>query len=187
MKQHQVKILKIVLKTLIYYFVFSIQLACKNKNDGGSNSEVFNPPLESNSFISIFNGKTLKIWKGDPKYWSVENGNLTGIITHETLLSHNTFIVWEGGEPSDFELKLEFRISKEGNSGINYRSEYVDTIPFTLKGYQADIDGQNRYTRQNYEEKKRTILAYRGEKVIINSQDNPDGPNSLSDNITKNC
>jgi hypothetical protein len=32
-----------------------------------------------------------------------------------------------------------------------------------MRGYQADIDGQNRYTGQNYEEKGRTFLAMRGQ------------------------
>ena len=84
-------------------------------------------------------------------------------------------------------MKLEFRISKNGNSGINYRSEPIDTIPFALKGYQCDIDGQNRYTGQNYEERKRTTLAYRGQKAIVNVQANAEMPGSLKNNIQNNA
>ena len=114
-------------------------------------------------FIPIFDGKSLNGWKGDPNYWRVENGNLVGEITPATLLKTNSFIIWQGGKPSDFELKLEFKISKAGNSGINYRSVQLTAVPNALKGYQADIDGNNRYTGQNYEERGRTTLAYRGE------------------------
>jgi len=32
-----------------------------------------------------------------------------------------------------------------------------------MKGYQADIDGRNQYTGQNYEERGRTFLALRGQ------------------------
>src|SRR5438477_9113848 len=32
-----------------------------------------------------------------------------------------------------------------------------------MRGYQADIDSQNRYTGQNYEEKGRLFLATRGQ------------------------
>ena len=39
-------------------------------------------------FVSIFDGKSLKGWDGDPKYWRVENGNLVGEITPETLLKN---------------------------------------------------------------------------------------------------
>jgi hypothetical protein len=43
-------------------------------------------------------------------------------------------------------------------------------VPNALKGYQADIDGANRYTGQNYEERGRTTLAYRGQITEINVQ-----------------
>ncbi|HDZ13402.1 MAG TPA: DUF1080 domain-containing protein, partial [Pricia sp.] len=143
--------------------------------------------VDKDGFMEIFDGKTLEGWTGDPNYWSVKNGNLTGEVTPETLLENNTFIIWDGGQPGDFELKLEFKIAESGNSGINYRSEKIDTIPNALRGYQADIDGQIRYTGQNYEEKKRATLAYRGEKVIINSQENSEKPESLRENVQNNC
>ena len=118
-------------------------------------------------FVQIFDGQSLKGWEGDTKYWRVENGNLVGEITPETLLKTNSFIIWKGGDPGDFELKGSFKITEKGNSGINYRSEQLTDIPNALKGYQADIDGANRYTGQNYEERKRTTLAYRGEIVTV--------------------
>ena len=140
-----------------------------------------------NGFVQIFDGVSLANWEGDPTYWKVENGCLVGEVTPSTLLKNNTFIIWQGGQPADFELKLEFRITESGNSGINYLSDRLDAIPFALRGYQADIDGKNRYTGQNYEEKKRTTLAYRGEKVTVTSQPNPDEPGSLRANVKKNC
>lgn len=119
-------------------------------------------------FVKIFDGKTLNGWEGDPTYWRVENGNLVGEITPSTLLKTNSFIIWRGGNPGDFELTLEFKITKAGNSGINYRSVELTDVPHALKGYQLDIDGAVRYTGQNYEERARTTLAYRGEKVTVN-------------------
>lgn len=168
--------------------VFAIQ-SCKEKKEkkSGDETEIVAPAVDKEGFTSIFDGKTLEGWKGDSRYWSVEDGNLTGSVTPETLLKSNTFIIWEGGEPEDFELKLEFRIQEAGNSGINYRSELIDSIPFAVRGYQADIDGKNKYTGQNYEERMRATLAYRGEKVNISSQDNPDEPGSLRANVAKNC
>lgn len=142
---------------------------------------------DDNKFVEIFDGKTLDNWKGDSTYWYVENGNLVGIVTPETLLKSNTFIVWQGAQPENFELTLEYRISEAGNSGINYRSQPIQGSQFALRGYQCDIDGKNRYTGQNYEEKKRTTLAYRGEKVVINTQVNPDESGDLRTNVKKNC
>ena len=114
-------------------------------------------------FESIFDGKTLNGWEGDPKYWRVEDGCLVGEVTPDTILQQNTFIIWRGGTTRDFELKVDVRITASGNSGINYRSEPFPPNPFALKGYQADIDGANKYTGQNYEEKGRTFLAMRGD------------------------
>lgn len=140
---------------------------------------------KKDQFVPIFDGKTLNGWDGDTRYWRVENGNLVGEITPDKLLTNNTFLIWRGGEPKDFELKLEFRISKEGNSGINYRSEQIKDVPFALKGYQADIDGMNRYTGQNYEERGRTTLAYRGQKTKITGTDDPAA--AVKDHVRNNA
>ena len=137
-------------------------------------------------FVQIFDGQSLKGWEGDTKYWRVENGNLVGEITPETLLKTNSFIIWKGGEPGDFELKGSFKITEKGNSGINYRSEQLTDIPNALKGYQADIDGANRYTGQNYEERKRTTLAYRGEIVTI-SDPTDKSPEAFQANLKNNA
>ena len=136
-------------------------------------------------FVNIFDGKTLAGWEGDPNYWKVENGNLVGEITPATLLKTNSFIIWRGGSPADFELMLEFKITKNGNSGINYRSTQLKDVPNALKGYQADIDGANRYTGQNYEERGRTTLAYRGEKVTVNALAN--SSDSLHTHVKNNA
>jgi hypothetical protein len=122
---------------------------------------------DETGFKPIFDGKTLDGWEGDPKYWRAENGSLVGEITPDTLIKSNTFIIWRGGSPKDFELKADYRMTSGGNSGINYRSVVVpDTVTpsnkFAMRGYQADIDGANRYTGQNYEEKGRLFLATRG-------------------------
>ena len=57
---------------------------------------------DANGFEKIFDGKTLRGWTGDTTYWRVENGNLVGEITPTTLLKTNSFIVWQGGQLSDF-------------------------------------------------------------------------------------
>ena len=36
-------------------------------------------------------------------------------------VKENTFIIWRGGEPKDFELKVQFRMNAT-NSGIQIRS-----------------------------------------------------------------
>ncbi len=129
-------------------------------------------------FQPIFDGKTLDGWDGDPKYWRVEEGCLTGEVTPQNLLKSNTFIIWRGGSPKDFELKADYRITSGGNSGINYRSVMVpDAVTpgnrFAMRGYQADIDGRNQYTGNNYEEKGRLFLAQRGEVTKVTGDRKP--------------
>jgi hypothetical protein len=147
---------------LTVLLIFGIFAGCQNKKT-------------DDGFAPIFDGKSLNGWKGDSLYWRVENGILTGEITPETILSRNSFLVWQNGAPENFELKLEYRISQDGNSGINYRSEEIPGLPYALRGYQFDIDGKNNYTGQNYEERRRTTLAYQGQTVVLNPL-----PDSLS-------
>src|SRR5215471_899949 len=128
---------------------------------------------EDSGFQLIFDGKTLQGWEGDTNYWRVEDGCLVGEVTQDKILKQNSFIVWHGGETRNFELKVEYRISARGNSGINYRSIMVTNGPWTMRGYQADIDGQNRYTGQNYEEKGRTFLALRGQATRLEAGRSP--------------
>jgi hypothetical protein len=131
-------------------------------------------PVEGDEpgFVPIFDGKTLAGWEGDPRHWRVEDGSLVGEITSSTVIKSNTFIIWRGGRPKDFELKLEYRITPEGNSGINYRSTVVpDSVTpgnaFAMRGYQCDIDGRKRYSGNNYEEKGRLFLAVRGQLTRV--------------------
>jgi hypothetical protein len=122
---------------------------------------------DEDGFVRIFDGKTLNNWVGDSTYWRVDSGCLVGVVTPETLLKRNSFIIYQGTVPDDFELRLEYKVSAKGNSGINYRSEKIEGVPNALRGYQADLNGPNTYTGSNYEERKRTTLASQGEKTII--------------------
>ncbi|WP_342646861.1 DUF1080 domain-containing protein [Mucilaginibacter sp. CSA2-8R] len=131
-------------------------------------------------YQSIFNGINLNGWEGDPAYWRVENGAIIGEVTPATILKRNTFLIWRDGTPGDFEIKLQYRISARGNSGVNYRSEKIDTLLFALKGYQADLDGKDkynlgypRYSGQNYEERGRQFLALRGQKTLLTFGNKP--------------
>jgi hypothetical protein len=161
--------------------------SCKEQKNAVSENKPLDTAKVEIGYTKIFNETSLDGWDGDTTYWSVANGSLIGEVTPTTLLKKNTFIIWKGDQPDDFELKLEFRITEAGNSGINYRSERLDSIAYALQGYQADIDGKKMYTGQNYEERKRTTLAYRGEKTSITSQENPNEQGSLRANVKKNA
>jgi hypothetical protein len=132
--------------------------------------QIYPHPLTDTNegFQPIFDG-TLKDWDGDPQYWRIDNNILIGEVTPNNLLKQNSFLIYRGATPKDFELKAEFRISDHGNSGINYRSVEIPGTKWLLRGYQADIDGASKYTGQNYEERGRTFLAMRGQITHIDA------------------
>ena len=155
-------------------------------------------PDDRAGFEAIFDGTSLKGWEGDPAFWKAENGAIVGETTQQNPLKENTFLIWRGGEPKNFELKLQFRLNA-GNSGVQIRSAHVAPGTQTddqkvggkwvLKGYQADIDFENRWTGQLYEERGRGFLATRGlatqvpagakPRVIANLQQAPDALKAL--------
>ena len=128
---------------------------------------------DSETGRSIFNGKNLDGWKGDRAYWRVEEGQIVGRTTADHPLPHNTFLIWEGKLPGDFELHLQYKIDgTQANSGVQYRSRRIpDAGPFVVGGYQADIDATLRYTGILYDERGgRGILAERGQRVTIDTK-----------------
>jgi hypothetical protein len=123
-------------------------------------------------FTPIFDGKTLTGWDGDPAFWRVENGAIVGETKRDRMPKQNTFLIWRGGSPGDFDLEAEYRLTG-GNSGIQYRSVELPEIRWAMKGYQADIDAEQQYTGQIYEERGRGFLALRGQAARIESGAKP--------------
>lgn len=142
--------------------------------------------LQAQDFVSIFDGQTLNGWDGDAKLWRVEDGALTGQTTPTSIPKQNSFVIWRGGHPADFELKLEYRLTG-GNSGIQYRSSELPDIRWAMRGYQADIDAEQRFTGQIYEERGRGFLALRGQFVSLEPGRKPSVLGSLGeDAVLKN-
>lgn len=82
---------------------------------------------DEKGFVPIFNGRDLTHWTGEPGWWIVEDGAITAKSTTAKPCVRHTYLVWEGGEPGDFDLRLEFRLVG-GNSGVqdtgaDYQSE----------------------------------------------------------------
>jgi hypothetical protein len=141
-------------------------------------------PLEESGFRKIFDGQSLKGWDCDPDFWRVEDGAMVGETKADHQPAQNIFCIWRDGKPADFELKLEYRLTgaNTGNSGIQYRSvELPDVAKWVLKGYQADIDAQQRYTGQIYEERARAFLSMRGQFTYIGDGKKPALVSSLGD------
>jgi hypothetical protein len=130
---------------------------------------VLNPFVSAKEAQDLFNGKDLAGWNGDPAVWSVEDGAIVGRTKKESPLRNNEFLIWKGGDVSDFKLTLQYKI-QGGNSGVQYRSKVLDPEKWIVAGYQADIDSGPTYTGILYEERERGILAKRGERVTIDRE-----------------
>ncbi|HZV18479.1 MAG TPA: DUF1080 domain-containing protein [Sphingobium sp.] len=126
-------------------------------------------------FTSLFDGKTLNGWRGDPTVWSVRDGAITS--SSETGLSHNTFLILD--KPyANFEIRLKYRfVTKLGNSGLQIRSQQVEGN-YVLAGMQSNITpanfsecglpscGQERFGML-YEELNRLEMVLLGERATI--------------------
>lgn len=127
------------------------------------------PKAATDSDVTVlYGGGDLSGWAGREDLWSAENGEIVGRTTDEKPIDGNTFLVWQGDVPENFELTAQYKI-EGGNSGIQYRSKVIDEEKFVVSGYQADIDFTNKFAGILYEEKGRGILAQRGESVTIDA------------------
>jgi len=170
-----------VMKTL-RILAFGLAAAC---TAGVAMGQFTQPePIDFNDhagWVSMFDGKTLAGWDGDKNYWRVEDGSIVVESSCEKPTG-TIYLVWQGGEAADFEMKLEMK--GEGaavNSGVQYRGAITDpnrahgnpraatgncpsgkprgTPPsfasqakWDMLGAQFDFDGRNNYTGQYYEQ-----------------------------------
>jgi hypothetical protein len=122
---------------------------------------------DAGGYVELFNGRDLTGWVGDPQYWSVQGGAITGVT--DGTLKMNHFITWQGGKPRNFELTVQVKVTAGGNSGLQYRSKMAPEYgPDVVAGYQCDVVANTpEYNGMLYEEKGRRILCHTGEKVIV--------------------
>jgi len=115
-------------------------------------------------FTPMFNGKDLAGWEGAPDWWEVRDGVLLAESTPERPCKRSHYLYWKGGEPADFEMRCDFRISGQANSGIQFRSQKRPN--WDTWGYQADLDTAGVYTGCLYQH-ERGLVAQRGQKVVF--------------------
>jgi hypothetical protein len=94
--------------------------------------------LDEQGFKPMFNGVDMKQWRGGGGFWQVKDGILQAQSSEEKLCKKNSQLIWTGGQPGDFEMRAEFRLSPNANSGIQLRCKDQE---FGDNGYQADMNG----------------------------------------------
>jgi len=118
--------------------------------------------------VSIFDGKSLDGWEGNKKFWRVKDGAITGQSTAENPCKNSSYLTYIKKEFANFELTVSFRfLTKQGNSGIQYRSSWQNKKQHQIKGYQADLEAGKTYSGILYEQNGRGIVAKRGQNINI--------------------
>ena len=146
--------------------------------NGGWQTALAADSNSSQEWVSLFNGKDLSGWDGDPRLWSVKDGAIRGQTTITKPARGNTFLVWRGGKLKDFELKLKFRI-QNGNSGVQYRSKEFDK--WRISGYQAEVENAPGKVGFLYDEAGRGWLVNVGDMMVIDKQGNKNVIGNVAD------
>jgi hypothetical protein len=76
---------------------------------------------DNEGWVSLFDGQTLNGWDGDSRFWSVKDGAIYVEPTCEKPTG-TIYLVWQGGETSDFMLKFESKGTGNVNGGVQFRS-----------------------------------------------------------------
>ena len=133
------------------------QLAAPGTKDAGG---------DGTGFVSLFNGKDLTGWDAKPNWWYVEDGAITSQTTPQKPCRKCNYLIWKGGKPGDFELRLKYKLVG-GNSGIQFRSQRrPDWDTF---GYQADMDAAGTWTGCVFAH-ARGKVAQRGTRTVIDEK-----------------
>ena len=145
------------MKKNILLILISISLSCSNQNKN-----------KSNEWINLFDGSSLDGWRaynGDqmPPGWKIVDSVLTfkteQILEQDYDYKGNRDIMYGEEEFENFELYLEWKIPKGGNSGIYYHIKegyggFADMAP----EYQL-LDDENYAEIHNYELKDWQLTA----------------------------
>lgn len=135
---------------LFAVFVFPITASAEVATKATPAEDASKAKPDADGFISLFDGKSLKGWTGNAKYFRVEKGAIVAGTMKEKV-PNNEFLTFRN-EFTDFELRLQCKlVGKGGNAGIQIRSrrptkEELESEdkkkrlpPHEMVGYQVDM------------------------------------------------
>lgn len=123
---------------------------------------------EEAGFVPLFNGSDLEGWDSKSGAWEVRDGEIWCTGDSEG----RNWLIWRGGQPADFFLRLEFRWDK-GNSGVQVRSD--DLGDWQVFGYQVEIARRevmglwhhSLIDKEHPKREARFLMTTAGEKAVI--------------------
>jgi len=113
-------------------------------------TEEANPDSAANEWITLFDGTSTEGWRGYngktlPPGWVIKDGELTfdTEIELEQEYEGGKDIIYAAEEFDNFELRLEWKIPKGGNSGIFYHCKEGYDAPYEVSPEYQLIDDEN--------------------------------------------
>ena len=134
---------------------------------------------EASGWLILFDGKTLKGWEGNKKFFRVEDrsivaGNL------KSKIPNNEFLCTEK-KYGNFELRLKAKLVGEGkNAGIQFRSKRVPNH-HEVMGYQCDMGQMKGHSIWGYlyDESRRRKFLVEADPAKTDKNTRPAGWNEL--------
>lgn len=110
--------------------------------------------------LELFDGKTLAGWEGDPAWWRVEEGAITG--GSKTVKVPRNFFLATTRSYQNFELRLQLKLAGVPdtgmiNSGVQIRSVRVPGST-EMSGYQVDA-GDGWWGKLYDESRRNRVIA----------------------------
>ncbi len=135
----------------IILILFAILLiSCQQKSEKKESKETESQTEENSEWISLFDGKSTKGWRaynGDslPPGWIAKDGELTfdTKLGLEQNYKGGKDIIFGDEEFDNFELYLEWKLPKGGNSGIFYHVKEGYDAPYVASPEYQLIDDVN--------------------------------------------
>lgn len=117
----------------------------------GRNSAAPAPQMDSEGFITLFDGSNLDNWNmGPDKSWVVEDGVITLKREEFDSQEHNADYLWTKDIYGDFILELEFRVPERANSGIFFRtSDLKDPVYTGIEMQVSNSYGRDALNRRS--------------------------------------
>ncbi|MCP4173293.1 MAG: DUF1080 domain-containing protein, partial [Fuerstiella sp.] len=140
------------------------------------------PADDETGFTPMFNGTDLDQWDYRRGAWEAADGTISCTGTEKT----RNWIIWRGGTPSDFVLRLDFKY-EAGNSGVQVRSD--DLGDHQVCGYQVEVAAQkvmglwhhSLLAKDDPSKEARHLMATAGQEVVITT----DGKKAVTQVATK--
>ena len=132
----------------------------------------------NDSFVSIFDGKSLNGWEATPsesaQAWEVKNGHIVG--TGDKGRGYLTYN--KNKDIADLELKFSYRFPGKGNSGVSIRAIPDKTGRRDFQSYHADIGhvgiGKQVLGAWDFHTPgRREHRCFLGDSLVIDKDDEP--------------